>query len=129
MILRLDKWLWASRFFKTRALARKAIEGGKVHLNGQRTKPSRSVHIGDRLRIQRPDGEYTVDVVALSGQRRPASEARLLYVETAESLASRQLVASERKLQPYHAPHPDRRPNKRDRRRLIALSQRQAKAD
>ncbi len=122
--MRLDKWLWASRFFKTRGLARKAIDGGKVHLNGQRAKPARAVHIGDRLRIQRPDGEYTVDVAGLCEQRRPAVEARRLYVETPESLASRELAARQRRLQSYHAPHPERRPNKRERRQLIAFSHR-----
>ncbi len=122
--MRLDKWLWASRFFKTRGLARKAIDGGKVHVNGRRVKPSRAVHTGDRLRIQRADGEYIVDVLGLSGQRRPAAEARDLYRETPESLAARELAASERRLQSYHAPHPDRRPSKRERRQLIAMSHR-----
>ena len=122
--MRLDKWLWASRFFKTRGLARKAIEGGKVHLNDQRAKPSRAVHVGDRLRIQRVDGEYIVDVLALCEQRRPAVEARALYAETADSLTARELAANERRLQSYHAPHPDRRPNKRERRQIMAMSHR-----
>ena len=120
--MRLDKWLWASRFFKTRGLARKAVDGGKVHLNGRRAKPSRAVRVGDRLRIQRADGEYTVDVLGLCEQRRPAAEARALYAETADSLAARELAASERRLQSYHAPHPERRPNKRDRRRIMAVT-------
>ncbi len=123
--MRLDKWLWASRFFKTRGLARKAVDGGKVHHNGQRAKPSRAVHPGDQLRIQKPEGEYQIEILALCQQRRPASEARQLYQETPESMARRQLAAQQRQLKAYQAPHPQRRPSKRQRRQLLALSQRQ----
>ncbi len=124
-VMRLDKWLWASRFFKTRAIARKAIEGGKIHHNGQRAKPARTVRPGDSIRIHKADGEYHVDVLALCPQRRPAKEARQLYAETADSLASRQLARQQRQLKIFQAPHPEHRPTKRQRRQLRALSQRQ----
>jgi len=119
--LRLDKWLWAARFFKTRSLAHKAIDGGKIRLNGLNCKPSRLVELGDSLRIHRDDGEYTVTILALSAQRRPAKEAGLLYEESPESLARRELASSQRRLQSYSAPHPDRRPDKKARRQLIRI--------
>jgi len=119
--VRLDKWLWAARFFKTRSLAHKAIGGGKIRLNGQNCKPSRLVAVGDILRVHREDGEYIVTVLALNEQRRPAKEARLLYDETPESIARRELEGSERRLRAYSAPHPDRRPDKKSRRQLIRM--------
>ena len=119
--IRLDKWLWAARFFKTRSLAHKAIDGGKIRLNGQNCKPSRLVAVGDTLRIHRDDGEYIVTVLALNEQRRPANEARLLYEESPESLARRELDSSQRRLHAYSAPHPDRRPAKKARRQLTPM--------
>ena len=95
--VRLDKWLWAARFFKTRSLAKQAIEGGKVHYDGQRVKTSKLVAIGAELRIRCGWDEKTVDVMALSTQRRGASEAALLYTETADSIEQRKARAAERK--------------------------------
>lgn len=111
---RLDKWLWAARFFKTRSLAAQAIEGGKVHWQGSRTKPARLVRVGDLLEITIGDMRWTVIVKGLCEQRRPAEEARRLYEETAESLARRLEALERRKLAP--SPAPKGRPGKRDRR-------------
>lgn len=91
--IRLDKWLWAARFFKTRGLAVDAITGGKVHLNGQRAKPAKEVHVNDELTIRTGHIERTVVVCALSSQRRPAVEAALLYQETPKSIARREQTA------------------------------------
>ena len=118
--VRLDKWLWAARFFKTRSLAATAVNGGKVHLNGARTKPARALRIGDTLEIRRGEETYTVVVKALDTRRGPAAKARLLYEETAESLTRRQIQREQRRLQQAAAPHPERRPSKKDRRRLMA---------
>jgi len=86
---RIDRWLWAARFFKTRSLARKAVTGGRVELNGQSARPAKTVSVGDRLHITTPAGRFEVAVVALNEQRRPAPEARQLYEESAESVAAR----------------------------------------
>ena len=83
--VRIDKWLWAARFFKTRALAREAISGGKVHLNGYRVKPGRALKPGDSLRVQRGEEEYTINVIEISTRRGPATVAQLLYAETEEA--------------------------------------------
>ena len=91
--VRLDKWLWAARFFKTRSIAREAVSGGKVHLNGHRAKPGRTLSLGDELRIQRGEEEYTINVVELSPRRGPATVARGLYEETEESIERRLLLA------------------------------------
>ena len=114
--IRLDKWLWAARFFKTRSLAAEAVEGGKVHLNGQRTKPAHSLKPGDTLRITRGIEAFEVTVSALNSQRRPSSEARTLYVESEESRMSRALDDERRRLLKAAMPAIDRRPNKRERR-------------
>ncbi|MFU8895455.1 MAG: RNA-binding S4 domain-containing protein [Gammaproteobacteria bacterium] len=119
--IRLDRWLWAARFFKTRALAQQAIAGGHVHLNGQRAKPARAVRPGDRLDITRGEERYAVRVVALAARRRPASEARELYAETEESLAARLAAQQLRRDTAGNRP-PAVRPDKRDRRRLISFS-------
>lgn len=121
--LRLDKWLWAARFYKTRTVARSMIEGGKVHYNGQRTKPSKQIEIGARLRIRQGDEEKEVCVLALSQQRRPAEQAQQLYAETAESLARREKNAEARRLGCLHAPRPDSKPDKKQRRDLLRLKQ------
>lgn len=116
--IRLDKWLWAARFFKTRALAAEAVNGGKVHLNNNRVKASRPVTIGDSLRITRGHVEFNVGVLALSSQRRPAIEARQLYEETAESIKKRESERELRKaLNVGHSP-PATKPNKKDRRKI-----------
>ncbi|WP_261843414.1 ribosome-associated heat shock protein Hsp15 [Aliamphritea ceti] len=116
--VRLDKWLWAARFFKTRAIAKQAVEGGKVHYEGQRAKCSRIVEVGAELIIRQGFDEKKVIIVAISEQRRGASEAQLLYNETSESQAKRELSAEQRKAMRGNL-GPDVRPNKRDRRRIM----------
>lgn len=117
--VRLDKWLWAARFYKTRALAREMIEGGKVHYNGQRSKPSKVVEMAAQLTLRQGNDERTVVVKAIMGQRRPATEAVDLYEETPESIEKREKVALARKLNALTMPHPDRRPDKKERRDLM----------
>lgn len=117
--VRLDKWLWAARFYKTRALAREMIEGGKVHYNGQRSKPSKVVELNTQLTLRQGNDERTVVVKAITEQRRPATEAVALYEETAESIEKREKVALARKLNALTMPHPDRRPDKKERRDLM----------
>jgi ribosome-associated heat shock protein Hsp15 len=116
--LRLDKWLWAARFFKTRSLAADAIAGGKVHWQGQRAKPAREVRVGDELDIDVGEQRWTVIVRALNPQRRPASEAQLLYEETAASRARRAAVLEQRKLAPTPGADRKGRPTKRDARHI-----------
>ncbi len=117
--VRLDKWLWAARFFKTRALAREAVSGGKVHLNGNRAKPARSICAGDELRIQRGDEEYIITIVEASPRRGPAAVAQTLYEESEENRSRREKLAETRKLgRQEHLTH-ERRPDKRQRRRLV----------
>lgn len=111
---RIDKWLWAARFYKTRALAVKAVEGGKVHLNGARVKPSRIVREGDDLIITRGLDVMAVRVRGLDHRRRPAVEARLLYEESAESIAARERAAEERRLLDSSLP-PHRQPGRPDK--------------
>jgi ribosome-associated heat shock protein Hsp15 len=116
--VRLDKWLWAARFFKTRPLAVEAINGGKVQVNGQRVKPGRIVRPGTRLRIHNGSLAWELEVLAVSSQRRPASEAALLYAEDPASLSRRQEVLRQRR---EAGPLPDQageRPTKRDRRQI-----------
>ncbi len=117
--VRLDKWLWAARFYKTRALARDMIEGGKVHYNGQRSKPSKLVESGAELTLRQGNDERTVIIAAISDQRRPASEAQLMYSETAASIEKREKTALARKMNALTMPHPDRRPDKKERRDLM----------
>ena len=117
--VRLDKWLWAARFYKTRALAREMIEGGKVHYNGQRAKPSKIIELNAVLVLRQGNDERTAVVKAITDQRRPAAEAVLLYEETAESIEKREKLALARKLNSLSMPHPDRRPDKKERRDLM----------
>lgn len=117
--VRLDKWLWAARFYKTRALARKMIEGGKVHYNGQRSKPGKLVELNALLTLRQGTEQRTVVVTGISEQRRPASEAVALYEETQESTEKREKMALARKLNALTMPHPDRRPDKKERRDLM----------
>ena len=114
--LRVDKWLWAARFFRTRSLAKAAIEGGKVQMNGQRVKVSREISPGDVLRIRQGRDDREVTVLALSDQRRGAPEAQLLYEESAESIARREAEAAARRAAGSITPNPNRRPSKRERR-------------
>ncbi|UTW03184.1 ribosome-associated heat shock protein Hsp15 [Amphritea atlantica] len=121
--VRLDKWLWAARFFKTRGAAKEAIEGGKVHYQGQRAKCSRNVEVGAKLVIRQGFDEKTVIVMAISDQRRGAPEARLLYQETEESIKSREEGAAVRKIMRGNVA-PDHRPNKKQRRKIIQFKDR-----
>jgi ribosome-associated heat shock protein Hsp15 len=116
--LRLDKWLWAARFFKTRSLAKAAIEGGKVHLDGQRVKVSREIAVGDTLHIRQGWDERVVVVSALSDQRRGAPEAQALYEETADSVKKREADAAARKAAGGMIDRPATRPNKKQRRQI-----------
>ncbi len=117
--VRLDKWLWAARFYKTRSLAKAMIDGGKVHYNNQRTKPNKSVQVGARITLRQGNEEKEVIVTALSAQRRTAVQAQLLYRETEESVEKREKTALARKNNALSMPHPDRRPNKKERRDLL----------
>lgn len=117
--VRLDKWLWAARFFKTRALATEAITGGKVQRDGQRCKPSHGVRVGEQLRIQRGPEEYFITVTALSDRRGPASVASQLYEESAESYQRRAAWREQRRLEHPSGPDSAGRPTKQDRRRIV----------
>lgn len=121
--VRLDKWLWAARFFKTRALATKAVEGGKVHVNGARAKPAKSVHVGDEVRIHREQYEYVISVRGTASQRRPAPEAALLYEESEQSKQARAELAQQLKMEAAGGSHAQGRPSKRDRRHIIQFKQ------
>lgn len=116
---RLDKWLWAARFYKTRHLAAEAINGGHVHLDGHRIKPSRVLQVGDKLSIHKTPFTFEITIEGLSVRRGPAKEAQLLYVEHKESIEKRERLVEQRKLNAVQFPHAERRPDKRDRRRII----------
>ena len=116
---RLDKWLWAARFYKTRHLAAEAINGGHIHHNGHRVKPSRVIHVTDKLSIHKTPFTFDIIVEGLNSRRGPAKEAQLLYSETEESIKKRETLAEQRKLNAAQFPHAERRPDKRDRRRII----------
>jgi ribosome-associated heat shock protein Hsp15 len=118
MSTRIDKWLWAARFFKTRTQATRACELTRVQCAQQPVKPSREVHIGDRLQIRTEGGEFEIDVLGLSDVRGPASAAQTLYRETDASREARRKVAAERKAFMHFTPAPQSRPSKRDRRKL-----------
>jgi ribosome-associated heat shock protein Hsp15 len=117
--VRMDKWLWAARFFKTRALAARACQLGRIQCNGQPAKPAREVRIGDSLRVSNDGGDFQVDVLLLSETRGPASVAQTLYRETEASRELRLKVAAERKAMKQFEELPAGRPSKRDRRRII----------
>ena len=119
--MRVDKWLWAARFFKTRSLASRSCELGRVESNGQTVKPSREVKVGDYLQIRNGSGEFNVEVLGLNEMRGPASVAQALYRETEESKEARRKVAEERKSMPLLEALHDGRPSKRDRRQLIRV--------
>jgi len=117
--VRVDKWLWAARFFKTRSLAARACELGRVQSNHQPVKAAREVRVGDMLQISTPGGDFEVKVLLLSEVRGPAPVAHTLYEETEASREARATAAAERKALRDFAPAPPRRPSKRDRRRII----------
>ena len=117
--IRIDKWLWAARFFKTRAQAAKACEIGRIRSNEIEAKPARDVRVGDMLRIRNEGGEFHIEVLQLSGIRGPAAVAQTLYRETEESKQKRLREAAERKAMQQYAPLPEHRPSKRDRRRIV----------
>jgi ribosome-associated heat shock protein Hsp15 len=119
--LRIDKWLWAARFFKTRALASEAVEGGRVHVNGLRVKPAKEVKPGDSLQIEAGEQRWTVIVRGINARRGPAPEARLMYEETPESVAARIKAMETRKIAAEPATALYGRPTKRDRRQLDRL--------
>ena len=117
--VRMDKWLWAARFFKTRALASKACDLGRIVASGREAKPSREVWLGEMLHIKNEGGEFEIEVLTLSEMRGPAAVAQTLYRETEASKQLRLKVAAERKAMQEFAPLPERRPSKRDRRKII----------
>jgi ribosome-associated heat shock protein Hsp15 len=119
---RIDKWLWATRFFKTRELASKACEMGRITSNGVHAKPAREVRVGDMLRIRNEAAEWEVEVLALSQQRGPAAVAQTLYRETEASAEARRKAAEERRLLGPAVFVPSRRPSKRDRRLIHSFS-------
>ena len=121
--LRLDKWLWAARFFKTRSLAKQAIEGGRVHLAGHRVKVSKEISVGDTLQIRQGFDERVVEVLVLSDQRRGAPEAQLLYRETPESIERREREAQARKAAGGMLHRPESRPSKKQRRQIHRFRQ------
>jgi ribosome-associated heat shock protein Hsp15 len=116
--MRIDKWLWAARFFKTRSLAAQAVEGGRARLNGERVKPSKDLKPGDVISVRSGELEWAVEVKGLSEQRGPASQAALLYFEGEDSRKRRELMLAMRKAGPQPLADAHGRPTKRDRRRL-----------
>ena len=120
--VRLDVWLWATRFFKTRALAKRTVEAGKVSIGGATvTKASKTLHVGDRLRVTRGEDTFEVDVLALCEQRGPASAARQCYRETDEGRKAREAAAERRRLEATGYRAPEKKPDKRARRLIRAL--------
>ncbi len=122
--VRMDKWLWAARFFKTRTLARRACDIGRIESNGQRAKAAREVRAGDLLLVKNEGGDFEVEVVALSEMRGPAAVAQTLYRETEASRESRRKLAEERKAMPHFEALREGRPSKRDRRKIDRLRRR-----
>ena len=120
--VRIDKWLWAARFYKTRSLAAQAVTGGKVHLNGARVKPARVVKVADTLEILKENVRFCIDVLALSGRRGPASTAQALYQESQESKDKREALHEQYRLAAATTPRPERKPDKKSRRQLRNLN-------
>jgi ribosome-associated heat shock protein Hsp15 len=122
--VRIDQWLWAARFYKTRSLAKTAVDGGKVHVEGQRVKPSKDITLGATLRIKQGWDDKTIIVTGLSRRRGNAKDAATLYEETAESIKARELNTEKRKLAFAATPSSSNRPNKKERRQILQLNQR-----
>jgi len=121
--VRIDKWLWAARFFKTRSMAAQAVAGGRVHVNGARIKPARLVQCGDELRIRRGELEFIVIVQGVSDKRRPAKEAQLLYEETEASIQQREETRTRKRLEAANKMYgPMKRPDKRARRQIRSFT-------
>jgi ribosome-associated heat shock protein Hsp15 len=127
--LRLDKWLWAARFFKTRSLATEAVNGGKVELNGLRPKPSKDVKVGDLVRVRIGPFVHAVTVRALSERRGPAAAAALLFEESEESVQTRERLREQHRLAPSTQYDEGGRPTKKDRRTMSAFEERQRRRD
>ncbi|MGB6943290.1 MAG: RNA-binding S4 domain-containing protein [Bryobacteraceae bacterium] len=119
--IRIDKWLWAARFFKTRSLASRACELGRVEASGQHVKPAREIRVGDLLRVKNDSGEFQIEVLLLSDMRGPAPVAQTLYRETEASRELRLKLAEERKAMPRYETATEGRPSKRDRRQINRL--------
>jgi ribosome-associated heat shock protein Hsp15 len=116
--IRIDKWLWAARFFKTRSMAARACDLGRIQVNQQPAKPAREVHVGDMVQIKTEGGEFEVQTLQLSDIRGPAAVAQTLYQETEASREARRKAAEERKAMMHFMPSPMTRPSKRDRRKI-----------
>lgn len=121
--VRLDKWLWAARFYKTRAIARDMIQGGKVHYNGQRCKPSKIVELNAEVKLSQGFDEKKVTIIKISGDRRAAPIAQTLYLETEQSIKKREENAWARKNNAYFSPSPEHKPDKKQRRELLKFKQ------
>lgn len=119
--VRVDKWLWAARFFRMRSLATEAVKGGHVWINGERAKAAKAVHVGDEIVIRKGAEQFTVTVTALAEKRGSAAIARTLYAESESSIAERAKLAEQRKFRTVFAPAPEKRPDKRARRQLTRL--------
>lgn len=117
--LRIDKWLWAARFYKTRGLANEAVAGGHVHLNGSRVKPSREVKVGDRLEINKSPYTFEITVLGLAAKRGSAKLAQELYEESDDSRQRREALQAQQRIERANNPAPSKRPDKRERRRII----------
>jgi ribosome-associated heat shock protein Hsp15 len=122
--VRIDKWLWAARFFKTRGLAREAIKGGKVELNGIRVKPGRTLAAGDQLAVRRGDDVYEITVLDLGDRRQSAALAQEKYEENPAAMARREAAAKQRKLDYQARADRQRRPDKRQRRQIVQFTKR-----
>jgi len=121
--VRLDRWLWAARFFKSRAMAKSAIEGGKVELDGQRGKPSKEITVGQQISVRRGDELFDIEVIALADKRGSATIAATLFTETSESVDRRAADVARRKMERAGLRVPEKRPEKRDRRALAKMKQ------
>ena len=119
--VRLDKWLWSARFYKTRSLARQMVQSGKVQVDGQRPKPAKTISVGQLIKLKKGYDVMEVEVLELSDQRRGAPEAQKLYQETEASIERREREAELRKANALYNPHPDHKPDKKERRELLKM--------